>query len=127
MTTANPSPNLRVLEVASLVPGPYCGKLLGANVIKAEPPTGDPSRRRGPFPDDIPHPERSGMYLYLNTGKQSVTLHLADPSGRELLHQLVASVDMVIHDCNPVVSRQVSVFEVKPFLGDFEDLWSRVL
>ena len=89
-------PNLRALEVASLIAGPYCGKLLaslGANVIKVEPPTGDPSRRRGPFPDDIPHPERSGLYLYLNTGKQSVTLNLADPSGRELLHRLVASVD----------------------------------
>ena len=54
---------LCVLEVAERVCGPYCGKLLaalGAEVIKAEaPPEGDPSRRRGPFPGDIPHPERS--------------------------------------------------------------------
>ena len=68
---------LRVLELASLIPSPYCGKLLAsldASVIKAEPPAGgDSSRRRGPFPDDTPHPERSGLFLYLNTGKQSVT------------------------------------------------------
>ncbi|MCY4417297.1 MAG: CoA transferase [Chloroflexi bacterium] len=98
-------PNLRVLEVGSLIHGPYCGKLLasvGATVIKAEPPNGgDPSRRRGPFPDDTPHSERSGLYLYLNTGKQSITLNLHDPAGRDLLHQLVAHVDMVIHDHTP--------------------------
>ena len=111
MSTSSPAspttalPNLRVLELASLIPGPYCGKLLaslGATVIKAEPPNaGDPSRRRGPFPDDTPHPERSGLYLYLNTGKQSITLNLHDPAGRDLLHQLVARVDMVIHDQTP--------------------------
>ena len=104
--------NLRVLEVASAIAGPYCGKLLaslGANVIKVEPPTGDPSRRRGPFPDDVPHPERSGLYLYLNTGKQSVTLNLADPSARELLHQLVASVAMVIHDYSPADAASVGL------------------
>ena len=104
--------NLRVLEVASAIAGPYCGKLLaslGANVVKVEPPTGDPSRRRGPFPDDVPHPERSGLYLYLNTGKQSVTLNLADPSARELLHQLVASVAMVIHDYSPAAAASVGL------------------
>ena len=99
-------PNLRVLELASLIPGPYCGKLLaslGATVIKAEPPNaGDPSRRRGPFPNDIPHAECSGLYLYLNTGKQGITLNLHDPAGRDLLDQLVARVDMVVHDYTPV-------------------------
>ena len=106
---ASPPPaalaGLRVLELASLIPGPYCGKLLaalGASVIKAEPPAGgDPSRRRGPFPDDTPHPERSGRFLYLNTGKQSVTLNLDDPAGRDLLRQLVGKVDLVVHDYAP--------------------------
>ena len=105
MPTPTALPNLRVLELASLIPGPYCGKLLaslGAEVIKAEPPgAGDPSRRRGPFPDDIPHAERSGLYLYLNTGKRSITLDLRNPAGRNLLRQLVSSVDMVIHDHTP--------------------------
>ena len=106
-------PNLRVLELASLIPCPYAGKLLaslGATVIKAEPPNGgDPSRRRGPFPDDTPHPERSGLYLYLNTGKQSITLNLQDPAGRDLLRQLVARVDMVVHDYTPVNAAAVGL------------------
>ena len=108
-------PNLRVLEVASLIPGPYCGKLLaslGATVIKLEAPNGgDAARRRGPFPDDVPHPERSGLYLYLNTGKQSVTLNLHDTAGRDLLHQLVAGVDMVIHDYTPANAVAVGLDE----------------
>ena len=113
MTTPDVSPvgalsGLRILELASLIPGPYCGKLLaslGAAVIKAEPPpAGDPARRRGPFPNDIPHPERSGLYLYLNTGKQSVTLNLADAAGRDLLRRLVSNADVVIHDYAPAAA-----------------------
>ncbi len=106
-------PNLRVLEVASLIPGPYCGKLLaslGAEVIKAEPPgVGDLSRRRGPFPGDEPHPERSGLFLYLNTGKKSITLGLENPAGRDLLRQLVARVDMVVHDYTPANAAAVGL------------------
>lgn len=65
---------LRVLELATGVSGPYCGKLLaglGADVIKLEPPGGDATRGAGPFPRDIPDPERSGLFLHLNTGKRS--------------------------------------------------------
>src|SRR5919198_1578002 len=96
---------LRVLEVAERVCGPYCGKLLaslGAEVIKAEaPPEGDPSRRRGPFPGDIPHPERSGTFLYLNTGKKGITLNLADPQGQVLLSELALRGDGVVPDQKP--------------------------
>jgi len=96
---------LRVLEVAEQVCGPYCGKLLaalGAEVIKAEvPPEGDPSRRRGPFPGDTPHPERSGTFLYLNTGKKGITLNPADPQGQVLLGELARRVEVIIHDRPP--------------------------
>ena len=96
---------LRVLELGSLVAVPYCGKLpaaLGADVVKVEPPVaGDPSRRRGPFPGDIPHPERSGMFLYLNTGKRSVTLDVDDPQGGTMLRQMAAHADVIIHDSLP--------------------------
>ena len=106
-------PNLRVLEIASFIPGPYCGKLLaslGAEVIKAEPPAvGDPSRRRGPFPDDVPHPERSGLYLYLNTGKRGVTLDPRNPAGQDLLRQLVSRVDIVVHDYTPARAAEVGL------------------
>lgn len=88
-----------------MVAGPFCGKLLaalGAEVVKLEPPlVGDPSRRRGPFPGDIPHPERSGAFLYLNTSKKSITLSLEDAQGRELFHQLAGQADVLIHDFQP--------------------------
>ena len=94
-----------MLELGSLVAVPYCGKLLaalGADVVKVEPPgTGDPSRRRGPFPGDDPHPERSGTFLYLNTGKRGVTLDVDDPQGRSMLRQLAQQADVVIHDSPP--------------------------
>ena len=100
---------VRVLEVADMVAGPFCGKLLaslGATVIKAETPLiGDPSRRRGPFPRDIPHSERSGQFLYLNTGKKGITLNLSDPQGQVLLGELARQVDVVVHDRQPTRAR----------------------
>ena len=91
--------DLRVVELAQGIAGPYCGKLfadLGAEVIKVEPPEGDRSRRLGPFPDDEPHPEKSGLFLHLNTGKQSVTLDVGVASGQVVLRKLLARADVLI-------------------------------
>ena len=116
---------LRVLELGAMVAVPYCGKLLaslGADVVKVEPPkSGDPSRRRGPFPGDAPHPERSGMFLYLNTGKQGVTLDVGDPQGREMLRQLAAGADVIVHDSPPALAaarglEQEALSEINPRL-----------
>jgi crotonobetainyl-CoA:carnitine CoA-transferase CaiB-like acyl-CoA transferase len=90
---------LRVLDLAQGVAGPYAARLLGdlgADVIKIEPPRGDPARDLGPFPDGVPDRERSGMFVYLNTGKRSVVLDLHQPSDRETALQLAASVDVLI-------------------------------
>jgi len=96
---------LSVLELGRMVAAPFCAKLLadlGADVIKVEEPgLGDPARRRGPFPNDIPHPERSGLFLYLNTSKRGITLNLATATGRNLFRQLVATADIVIEDYAP--------------------------
>jgi len=96
---------LSVLEAGRLVAAPYCAKLLadlGADVVKLETPgTGDPARRRSPFPGDLPHPERSGLFLYLNTSKRSITLELATEGGRRLLQQLASQADVLIEDCAP--------------------------
>jgi len=58
---------LQVLELGGNFSAPYCGKLLadlGAQVTKIETPgTGDPSRQYGPFLNNEPHRERSGLYL----------------------------------------------------------------
>ena len=103
----------RVLEIANMIAGPYCGKLLaslGAEVVKVETPAeGDPSRRRGPFPEDVPHPERSGTFLYLNTGKKSLTLNLEDPQGRVILAALMPGVDGLVHDLRPAQAGPVGL------------------
>lgn len=95
---------IRVLECGEMVAAAYATKLLadlGADVIKIEPPGGDAARRRGPFPNGEPHPERSGLYLYLNTNKRSVTLDLAQPRGRAALERVAAGADLLVHNVPP--------------------------
>lgn len=92
----------KILEYAKFVSGPYCAKLLadlGAEVIKIEEPgSGDEARRREPFLNDIPHPERSGLFLYLNTNKLGITLNPEYPSGRDIFIKLVKDADILISD-----------------------------
>ena len=88
-----------MLELGAGVATAYAAKLmgdLGASVIKVEPPAGDRARTRGPFPGGTPHRERSGLFLFLNTNKQSVTLELA--SERAELARLIAWADIVVDD-----------------------------
>jgi crotonobetainyl-CoA:carnitine CoA-transferase CaiB-like acyl-CoA transferase len=95
---------IRVLELAQEIAGPYGGKLLadlGADVIKAEPPGGDPCRSRGPFPGSGPHPQRSGLFLYLNAGKQGIVVDLEDTAGRRTVLDLCAQVDIVLESFPP--------------------------
>src|SRR5262245_6436162 len=87
---------IRVIECGQMVAAAYAAKLmadLGAEVVKIEEPQGDEARRRGPYPGDIPHPEKSGTFLYLNTNKLGVTLNLRTAKGQELLQRLVQDAD----------------------------------
>ena len=96
--------DLRVVDLTQGVAGPYCTKLLadyGAEVIKIEPPGGDVSRRLGPFPEDLPHPEKSGLFLHLNTNKKSVTLDVATASGVVILKKLLARADVLVESYPP--------------------------
>jgi crotonobetainyl-CoA:carnitine CoA-transferase CaiB-like acyl-CoA transferase len=96
--------NAKVVELCSWAAGPYCTRLLadfGADVIKIESPAGDDARRRGPFPDDIPDPEKSGLFLYLNTDKLGVTLNLESVDGREIFKRLIADADILVEDRPP--------------------------
>jgi crotonobetainyl-CoA:carnitine CoA-transferase CaiB-like acyl-CoA transferase len=95
---------LRVVEYGDFVSAPYCAKLLadlGAEVLKIEPPRGDTARQRGPFPGDRPHPERSGLFLYLNTNKRGVTLDVSTATGRAILDRLLADADIFVHNQPP--------------------------
>ena len=98
---------LRVLDLTHHIAGPFCTKLLadfGAGVLKIErPPRGDQARYAGPFPHDEPHPEKSGLFLYLNTNKQSIADDLRQPEGRQLILDLVKERDVVVESFRPGV------------------------
>ncbi len=102
-TLPGPFTGLRVLEIAD-EKAAFCGKLLAANgaeVIKIEPPTGDPSRRIGPFMHDQPDPERSLHFWQYNNDKQGITLDLTLPEGQEVFRRLVQSADVLL-DATPI-------------------------
>ncbi|MBI3328873.1 MAG: CoA transferase [Nitrospinae bacterium] len=103
--TQGPLTALRIIEYSTSLAAAACGKILadlGAEVIKIEPPgEGDPARHHGPFPADIPDPERSGLFLSLNANKQGITLDPARPTGRDLLHGLLAEGDVFLHNWAP--------------------------
>jgi crotonobetainyl-CoA:carnitine CoA-transferase CaiB-like acyl-CoA transferase len=92
---------LRVVELGDFVAAAYGGKLLadlGAEVVKVEGPEGDSARRHGPFPGNRPHPETSGLFLYLNANKLGVTVDAGTASGAELLGRLLGEADVLLTD-----------------------------
>ncbi len=98
-----PLAGLRILELAD-EKGQFCGKLLGdlgADVIKIEPPGGEPCRGVGPFLDDIPHPDRSLSFWYYNTSKRGITLNLETAEGQALFRRLADTADVVLETFRP--------------------------
>ena len=84
--------------------GVYCGKLMadaGADVIKVEPPGGDPMRGVGPFLDGQPGPGRSLSWLHFNTNKRSITLDVSAPAGADLLRSLAQGADVLLETHPP--------------------------
>ena len=97
-------PGVRVLDVGQRISGPYCAKIfaqMGAEVIKVEPPEGDETRRMGPFPDDVPHPEKSGLFLALNANKHGITLDLASEDDSRQFANLVKTAEIVVESFSP--------------------------
>jgi crotonobetainyl-CoA:carnitine CoA-transferase CaiB-like acyl-CoA transferase len=88
---------LRVVELGGEIAAPYATKLLadlGADVVKVEPPTGDPLRRWTPFPDDL---DRAGLlFRYLNGGKRSFVVDLDTASGMTWLRDTLAGADVLL-------------------------------
>jgi crotonobetainyl-CoA:carnitine CoA-transferase CaiB-like acyl-CoA transferase len=98
---------VKVLELGTMVSAAYATKLmadLGADVIKVEEPGGDLARRRGPFPGGVVDPEKSGLFLHLNTNKRGMTLDLRRQ--QEELHRLVRWADILVHNWEIVRSLQ---------------------
>jgi CoA:oxalate CoA-transferase len=92
-----PLAGLRVVELTSRLQGPLAGRLLhwlGADVLKVEPPGGDPGRFApgGPF---------RAAYLAYNHGKRFTELDYRTPAGRSELAALVAGADVFLHNARP--------------------------
>ena len=98
---------IKVLDLTHYITGPYCTKLLadyGAEVTKVERTgTGDGARRMGPFFKDDPHPEKSGLFLYLNTNKLGVTLNLKSETGIKIFKELLKDADILVENFSPRV------------------------
>ncbi|MBM3139040.1 MAG: CoA transferase [Chloroflexi bacterium] len=99
-----PLAGLTVLELGQGVTAPYCCLImgqLGADVIKVEPPGGDVARRMGPFPGDVPHRERSALFLSLNRNKRSIVIDLDTATGQQLVRDLARHAGVVVEDAAP--------------------------
>jgi succinyl-CoA---D-citramalate CoA-transferase len=97
-----PLSGIRVLELAQIVAGPFCGTLMaefGAEVIKTElPGKGDDLRRLGPTEDGLNY-----WYAVDNRGKKVMTLDLRTKGGQDLVRRLVPLCDVVIENFRPGV------------------------
>ena len=96
-----PLEGVRVVEMGSLLAGPFCGQLLadfGAEVIKVEPPgKGDPMREWGRHRKE----GRTLWWPIIARNKKSVTLNLREEQGQELARRLIASADVVVENFRP--------------------------
>ena len=101
-----PLQGIKVVELGDYISAPFCARLLadlGAEVIKIEPPDrGDSSRRNGPFPNDQPSNETSGLFLFLNTGKLGITLDTSTSTGQGMLRQLLEEADVLVENIHLV-------------------------
>src|SRR5262245_6480943 len=98
---------IRVVDLTRILSGPFCSLLLadmGAEVIKVEPPAGDPLRAQGAIVEGL-----SWYFAAFNRNKRSITLNLRDASGRDALRRLVAAADVVVENFRPGVMAELGL------------------
>jgi len=99
--TQGPLAGLKVIEICTTIAGPACARLLadfGADVIKIEPPDGDPVRQMGRHVGDV-----SLYAASILRNKRSVVLDLKNPDDREIAHALIAKADILVENNRPGV------------------------
>ena len=104
---AGPLDGVKILEFTEIIAGPFGGMMLsdmGADVIKVEPPWGEPWRFTREF-----IPNESLTYMALNRGKRSLPLDLTTKEGREIVYKLVPGMDVVIINARPDVPYKLGI------------------
>ena len=95
----------RVIELGTMVAAPFAAHILaqlGAEIIKVEPPTGDPTRslvRGGP----------SGTFIAYSHGKQSACMDLSKPEGQAAFQKLLKTADALVHNLSPQAARKLKL------------------
>src|SRR5258705_10122226 len=95
--SSGPLSGVKVLEIAGIGPGPFCGMLLadlGADVVRVDRPGGG-GMQLVPWADDL-----------LNRGKRSITVDLADPHGADTVLSLVEHADILFEGFRPGVAER---------------------
>jgi len=98
---AGPLAGVRILDLSQVVSGPMAAGWLadqGAEVIKVEPPHGDPVRGLGPAKGDL-----SSAYIQINRGKRQVVLDLKDPAAKKAVQRLIERADVLVENFRPGV------------------------
>jgi crotonobetainyl-CoA:carnitine CoA-transferase CaiB-like acyl-CoA transferase len=106
-TSTGPLRGLRVLDLSTIISGPFCAQILGdlgADVIKIETPSGDSTRVMGERKGSI-----TGLFAQVNRNKRSVVLDLKQESGQRVLLELVAKVDVLIENFRPDVMERLGL------------------
>ncbi len=100
---------VRVVEIASVVLGPYAGQMLGdlgADVIKVEPPEGDSMRRVGPGGS----PSGMGaLFLGSNRNKRSLAIDLKQAAGLDAARALIGTADVLLHNFRPAAMQRLGL------------------
>jgi crotonobetainyl-CoA:carnitine CoA-transferase CaiB-like acyl-CoA transferase len=95
----------RVIELGTMLAAPFAAHILaqlGAEIIKVEPPTGDPTRslvRGGP----------SGTFIAYSHGKQSACMDLSKPEGQAAFQKLLKTADALVHNLSPKAARKLKL------------------
>jgi crotonobetainyl-CoA:carnitine CoA-transferase CaiB-like acyl-CoA transferase len=95
--------HLRVIDLTDLRGALACRMLaeLGADVVKVEPPDGDPGRLRPPFVGGRAAPDGSLPFLYRNAGKRGAVIDLDSVAGRDRFQRLCARADVLVENLGP--------------------------
>ncbi len=104
---SGPLNGIRILEFTQIIAGPFGCMMLadaGAEVIKVEPPNGEPWRLFGQF-----MPGESKAFQELNRGKKSLVLDMSDPKAQEAIHKLIPNIDVVVINYRPDVAAKLRI------------------